>query len=72
MKDNTTHRHGEYGLIPPRQSRLFKMGEDWFFAIRRGVDQGPYATESDARAALSQFIREQLAFEQSLRRKTSV
>lgn len=57
------NRHGEQGYVQQRRERLFQDGGDWYFAIRRGVDQGPYASETEARLALREFIEEQLQFE---------
>ena len=57
------NRHSEQGQVLQRSERLFQDGGDWFFAIRRGVDQGPYANEMEARLALREFIEEQLQFE---------
>ncbi len=59
-------RHGEQGTVQQRSERLFQDGGDWFFAIRRGVDQGPYTNEMEARLALREFIEEQLQFEHIL------
>lgn len=56
-------RYGEQGYVQHRSERLFQDGGDWFFAIRRGVDQGPYTSEMEARMALREFIEEQLQFE---------
>jgi len=57
------NRHGEHGMVQQRSERLFHDGSDWFFATRRGVDQGPYTNEMEARLALREFIEEQLQFE---------
>ena len=59
-------RHGEQGWVLQRSDRLFQEGGDWFFAVRRGVDQGPYTNEMEARLALREFIEEQLQFEYHL------
>lgn len=56
-------RQGEQGPVRQRSERLYRDGGDWFFAIRRGVDQGPYTNEMEARLALRGFIEEQLQFE---------
>lgn len=56
-------RHSEQGQTLLRSERLFRDGGDWYFAIRRGVDQGPYTSEMDARLALREFIEEQLRLE---------
>lgn len=60
------NRYGEQGRVQQRSERLYRDGGDWFFAIRRGVDQGPYTTELEARLALREFIEEQLRFEHNL------
>ena len=60
------NRYGEQGRVQQRSERLYQDGGDWFFAIRRGVDQGPYTTELEARLALREFIEEQLRFEHNL------
>lgn len=60
------NRYGEQGNVQLRSERLFQEGSDWFFAIRRGVDQGPYTSEMEARLALREFIEEQLQFEMTL------
>lgn len=57
------NRQGEQGQVLQRSERLFRDGGDGFFAIRRGVEQGPYTTEMEARLALRGFIEEQLQFE---------
>ena len=59
------HRFGEAGVIPHRQERLLEIGGEWYFSVRRGVDQGPYATESEARMALTAFIEERLVTEEN-------
>ena len=59
-------RHGEQGIVQQRNERLFRDNGDWFFAIRRGVDQGPFTSEMEARLALREFIEEQLQFEYQL------
>ena len=59
------NRQGEQGYVQQRSERLFKDSDDWFFAIRRGVDQGPFTSEMEARLALREFIEEQLQFEMS-------
>ena len=60
------NRHGEQGVVRLRNERLFQDGGGWYFAIRRGVDQGPYTSEMEARLALREFIEEQLQFEMIL------
>jgi len=60
------NRQGEQGWVQQRSERLFQDGDDWYFAIRHGVEQGPYTNEMEARLALREFIEEQLQFEHSL------
>ena len=61
-------RYGENrGAIPGRtRDRFYQAGKDWFFAIRRGIDQGPYRTRGEAQQALRQFIEGELRFESCL------
>lgn len=60
------NRHGEVGAVPLRNERFYLHRKDWYFSIRRGVDQGPFASEIEARGALREFIEEQLLFEHQL------
>jgi len=62
----SVNRHGEQGWVQERGDRLFQEDGDWYFAIRRGIDQGPFISEMEARLALREFIEEQLQFEYSL------
>ena len=62
----SVNRYGENRIFQQRKNRLYQDGGDWFFAIRRGVDQGPYTSEMEARLALREFIEEQLQFEHKL------
>lgn len=59
-------RYGESGFIPFRSGRFYRHSGDWFFSIRRGVDQGPYNDETRAKKALAAFIQDQLRFERCL------
>lgn len=68
MSTKDANRFGESGLIPLRSRRIYRLDGEWFFAIRRGVDQGPYSSEKAARDALVQFIRDQLEFERRISR----
>jgi len=60
------NRHGESKEVPIRNDRLYLHRGDWYFTIRRGIDQGPFASEYEAREALRGFIEEQLQFEHQL------
>ena len=60
MKSN---RFGEHGPIPFRTERIYSVGHEWFFSVRRGSERGPFASEEEAKAALVEFIREELAKE---------
>ncbi|MDH5409048.1 MAG: DUF6316 family protein [Gammaproteobacteria bacterium] len=62
------NRHGESKEVPIRNERFYLHREDWYFTIRRGVDQGPFASEHEAREALRNFIEEQLEFEHQLQK----
>lgn len=67
MNNYNPNRMNESGSVPFRSDRIFCIGEEWFFAIRRGPDQGPYASREEAQQALTDFIKEQLALEKRLR-----
>jgi len=60
MKSN---RFGEDGPVPYRTDRLYSVGGEWFFSVRKGHEQGPYATEEQAKAALIEFVSDQLLIE---------
>ena len=49
-----------------RNDRFYCVNDEWYFAIRRGPDQGPYTSKEAAQAALKKFIAEELALEQRL------
>jgi hypothetical protein len=59
-------RHGEHGGIPFRTGRYYTVDNEWWFAIRRGPDQGPYESKSDARKALIEYLNDQFEFEKHL------
>lgn len=61
----TLHRFNETEdkLLPERSERFYQIGNDWYFAVRKGADQGPYPGKDEARAALRTYIIEQLAEE---------
>jgi len=60
------NRHGEKGAIPVRSTRFYTVDGEWWFAIRRGPDQGPYPNRASARQALIEFLNDQFAFERQL------
>lgn len=60
------NRHGETGAVQFRSERFYKISDEWWFAIRRGPDQGPYPTRTAARKALIKFINDQIEFERQL------
>lgn len=53
----------ERGDTPSRSDRFYQIGDEWYFAVRKGPDQGPYRSKDEARAALRVFIVEKLAEE---------
>jgi hypothetical protein len=59
-------RHGEKGAVPFRSVRFYTVDNAWWFAIRRGPDQGPYPTRASARQALIEYLNDQFAFERQL------
>ncbi len=65
-RSHQQYRQGESGRIPARSERFFQSGDEWYFSIRRGVDQGPYLSKEGARRALADFIDEEQTFEASL------
>lgn len=56
-------RINEDKAAPYRNDRFYCVNEEWYFAIRRGPDQGPYSSMEAAQAALKKFIAEELALE---------
>ena len=50
------HRNGEMGLLPFRTSRVFNIGNKWFFAVREGEDCGPFENKQDAEVELNIFL----------------
>ena len=59
-------RHGEKGAVPFRSVRFYTVDSEWWFAIRRGPDQGPYPTRAAARQSLIEYLSDQFAFERQL------
>ncbi|MFO7603829.1 MAG: DUF6316 family protein [Gammaproteobacteria bacterium] len=59
------NRNGEASQPPHQRSvgRIYNIDDEWYFTVRRGYDQGPYASETAAREALSAYVQEQLEFE---------
>lgn len=66
MSNYYPNRVREDGNIPFRSDRFFCIDGEWFFAIRRGPDQGPYETRDAAREALRNFIEDQLSLERRI------
>jgi len=64
--DQQTVRHGEQGSIPFRSGRFYCVGNEWWFAIRRGPDQGPYPSKAAAKVSLIEYLNDQFAFEKHL------
>jgi hypothetical protein len=60
------NRHGEDGAIPFRTGRFYCVDGEWWFAIRRGPDQGPYLNKSQAKQSLVDYITDQFTFERHL------
>lgn len=60
------NRYGEAGSIPFRTGRFYSFDGKWWFAIRRGPDQGPYVTKPAAKQALIEFLNDQFEFEKFL------
>lgn len=63
------HRFDEDNDIPNRSERFYQIGGEWYFAVRRSGDQGPYRSKEEARAALRTYIVEQLAEEKKNRKQ---
>ena len=62
------NRHGENGAIPFRTGRFYCVDSEWWFAIRRGPDQGPYTTKTLAKQSLIEYLNDQFTFEKHLKR----
>ncbi len=54
---------------PFRSDRFYSEGGQWYFAVRRGPDQGPFSTREAAEAALESFLAEQLRDEHRRRER---
>ena len=57
------NRPNEENAAPNRSDRFYCVNDAWYFAIRRGPDQGPYSSKESAQDALKIFISEELALE---------
>jgi hypothetical protein len=53
-------RMNESTAAPYRTDRFYCIKHEWYFAIRRGPDQGPYPSKAAAHDALKKFITEEL------------
>jgi len=62
------NRHEEKGAIPFRTGRFYCVDNEWWFAIRRGPDQGPYETKVSAKQSLIAYLNDQFTFEKHLQR----
>lgn len=65
-------RHGEQGAIPFRTGRFYCVDKEWWYAIRRGPDQGPYPTKAAAKQSLIEFLYDQFRFEKHLQQEKVV
>jgi len=61
------NRHSESGAIPFRTGRFYCVDNEWWFAIRRGPDQGPYITKPMAKLSLIEYLNDQFTFEKHLK-----
>lgn len=61
------NRHGENTAIPFRTGRFYCAAGEWWFAIRRGPDQGPYMTKTSAKQSLIEYLNDQFTFEKHLK-----
>ena len=66
MNAYTPKRANEASAAPYRNDRFYCIEEEWFFAIRRGPDQGPYFSKVAAQEALKKLIAEELRHERRL------
>lgn len=66
MSAYNPNRLNEDKSAPYRSDRFYCINDEWYFAIRRGPDQGPYPSKEAALAALRKFIAEELGLEQRL------
>jgi hypothetical protein len=66
MVNLAMNRKGETGHVPFRSGRFYCVGNEWYFAVRRDNDHGPFASRTLAKEALTNFINDQLNFEKLL------
>jgi len=66
MNAYNPNRLNEDKVAPYRSDRFYCVNDEWYFAIRRGPDQGPYPSKEAAQDALKKFIAEELALERRL------
>jgi len=66
------NRHGELGAIPFRSGRYYSIDSEWWFAIRRGADKGPYVTKAAARQGLIEYLNDQFAYEKQLQKERTM
>ena len=59
-------RVNEATAAPYRNDRFYCIEDEWYFAIRRGPDQGPYTSKVAAQDALKKLIAEELRYERRL------
>lgn len=43
--------------FPVHRGRLFKVGEEWYFATRESAGHGPFADYESAAIACREFVR---------------
>lgn len=60
------HRLGEIERFTYRAGRFFSVGQNWYFATREGVDQGPFGSREEAEAAALCYVRERIMEEETL------
>ena len=53
-------RKGEWGLIPKRKPRFFKLGSDWYYETREGVTRGPFGVLPEAEMDAKEFVVAQM------------
>ena len=51
-------RRGETYMPPFRTSRLFNIGNEWYFSTREGVDQGPFLSKEIAEQAIEIYTKQ--------------
>ena len=56
-------RFGEEGPVPYRTDRIYSVGNEWFFSVRKGADQGPFKSEEEAKQAMIEFVSDALLIE---------